>query len=118
MQPDIPPEAVKAAPSVLDALRATLLPEALRGLPGALGAIVALRWITGTPMQRMASFIGGVAASRYGADHAAAWMGTSAGLTGFLIGLFGMAVAAKVFEAIAAFDLGGTLSRLLRKWGL
>lgn len=98
-QPDIPPELIKA-------------------LPGTIGSIVALRWISGSPLQRIAAVVGGVAASWYAGEHAAAWLDVNPGLAGFLIGLFGMAVAAKVFELIAQINAPALLDRVLRRWGL
>lgn len=92
--------------------------EIIKALPGALGAIVALRWIEGSPLQRVASVLGGGSAAYYGAEHAANAMGVSAGFAGFLLGLFGMALASKLFEAIAAFKPGNAIDRLLARWGL
>jgi hypothetical protein len=93
-------------------------PEILKAVPGTLGAVVALRWIVGTPLQRVTALLGGSAASYYGTAHLAALMGTDAGLTGFLIGLFGMAVAAKCFEVLHLIDPGRVLDKLLSRWGL
>lgn len=99
MTPDLPPDAAKA-------------------LPGAVGAIVALRWLPGPPLQRAFAFIGGTGASYYGGEHASSLLSAPAGLTGFLIGLFGMAVAAKVFEAIEQIKVGEIIARFLRRFGL
>jgi hypothetical protein len=93
-------------------------PEILKAIPGTVGSLVALRWVAGPPLQRMAAVLGGVGGAYYGTPYLAGMMGTDHGLTGFLIGLFGMAIAAKVFEAITAFDLGSMLDRFLKKWGL
>ena len=93
-------------------------PEILKIIPGAVGAIVALGWIKGSWPQRVIALIGGSAASYYGTGYMAAALGTDAGLTGFLIGLFGMAIASKVFEALQALDLGSRIDRLLTRWGL
>lgn len=93
-------------------------PEVLRILPGTLGAVVALQWIVGTPMQRVTAILGGSAASYYGTGHLAEMMGTDTGLTGFLIGLFGMAVAAKCFEVLQLVDPGKVLAKVLSRWRL
>lgn len=93
-------------------------PELTQAAPGILGSLVALRWIQGSPLQRVISFIGGCAASRYGTGYLSEAMGTDRDLTAFLLGLFGMAIAAKIFEALAAFDLIGRLDKLLARWGL
>ena len=73
--------------------------------PGVLGALVALRWVGGTPWQLAAAFIGGASGAYYGTPHVAGWLGVSAGLSGFLIGLFGMAIASRVFDAVSKIDL-------------
>lgn len=74
--------------------------EVIETLPGATGSLVALRWITGSPWQLILSFLGGCAASRYGAQAVASWLNMNIGLSGFLLGLFGMAVAARMFASI------------------
>lgn len=94
-------------------------PEIIKAVPGVLGAFVSLIWIRGSLPQRLTSFVGGAAASYYGAEHMVTLMGVSermVGFSGFLVGLFGMAVAARVFDAIQAIDIGGLLSRLAAKW--
>jgi len=93
-------------------------PEIVKALPGALGSMVALRWITGTWQQRLSAFIGGSAASYYGTSYMSGLMGTDAGFTGFLLGLFGMALVAKLFEALQRLDIGSRLDRLLTRWGM
>ena len=92
--------------------------EAVKAAPGIVGALVALRWMPGTPLQRLSSFVGGSAASYYGTDHLAHALELSPCFTGFLLGLFGMAIASKVFEAINGLRLGKRLDKLLDRWGL
>lgn len=99
-------------------MQSDIPPEIMKAVPGALGAMVALRWIQGTPMQRVTSFGGGISASYYGTPHLANLLGVQPGMAGFLIGLFGMAIAAKVFDGIASLNVSEVLSRVLRKWGL
>lgn len=93
-------------------------PELFKAVPGTVGSIVALGWIRGTWPQRVFALFGGSASSYYGTGHMAALMGTDAGLTGFLIGLFGMAVAAKCFELLQLLDPAKVLDKLLSRWGL
>lgn len=92
-------------------------PEIIKALPGTLGAIVALRWIAGSPAQRIAAVLGGASASYYGSHHVSSMIGTDDGFAGFLVGLFGMAVASKCFEAIQAMNVPGALEKFLRRWG-
>lgn len=96
-----------------------LPPEIVKAVPGVLGSFVSLIWIRGSLPQRLTSFVGGAAASYYGAEHMVALMGVSermVGFSGFLVGMFGMAIAARVFDAIHAIDLGSFISRLMNKW--
>lgn len=93
-------------------------PEILKGVPGTIGALVALRWIAGTPMQRVAAVVGGSGTSYYASDFVSGITGTNFGLVAWLIGLFGMAIAHKVFDLIAAFDLGSRIDKILKKFGM
>lgn len=70
------------------------------------GALVSLRFVTGTIPERICMCVGGAALSYYASTPAAMWMGApnAEGLVGFLLGLFGMAIAAKVYEGIMALD--------------
>lgn len=95
-----------------------LHPEIIKAIPGTVGAIVALRWISGPPLQRIFSLIGGIGASYYGSGYVAKMMGGDAGLAGFMIGLFGMAAASKVFDGLAALNPKEFIDRVLRKFGL
>jgi hypothetical protein len=93
-------------------------PELIKALPGTIGSIVALRWISGSPLQRITAVCGGAGGAYYGTPYLATSMGTDLGLTGFLIGLFGMAVAAKCFEVIQLISPQALLDKLLQRWGL
>lgn len=69
---------------------------------GICGSFVSLRFMQGTLTERGTMAIGGSALSYYGTAPASAWLGMASaeGLVGFLLGLFGMAVVAKVYEGI------------------
>ncbi len=94
---------------------------------GIVGAGVSLKWMQGTPIERAGMAIGGAALSYYGTTPAAAWLNVkdAEGLIGFFIGLFGMAIVAKLYEIIlqidakqAAVDLWeGVKAWVKRKWG-
>jgi len=86
--------------------------------PGAIGALVALGWVGGSLWQRASSFVGGAGTAYYGSPLAATWLGASEGLSGFMLGLFGMALAARVFEAIAAFPIARVVDWVLRRFGM
>lgn len=93
-------------------------PELIKALPGTLGSIVALRWIAGSPVQRITSVVGGIASSWYAGEHLATALEVNAGFAGFLVGLFGMSIAAKAFELLAQINTLALIDRILRRWGL
>lgn len=93
-------------------------PEIIKAVPGTLGAIVALRWISGTPLQRIAAVIGGSGTSYYGGDYVADVTGAHVGLVAWLLGLFGMALAHKIMESITTMNLGERIDKILAKWGM
>ena len=93
--------------------------EVAKAAPGAVGALVALRWMKGaTWLHTVSSFVGGSALSYYGTEYAVKWSGADAGFSGFVLGLFGMAVVTKAFEAIESFKASDLLGKLLAKVGL
>lgn len=81
-------------------------PSLSKILAGVAGAFVSLRFVQGSALERGSMAVGGAVVSYYATSPAALWMGmqTAEGLVGFLIGLFGMAIIAKVYEAIGALD--------------
>lgn len=93
-------------------------PELAKAAPGLIGSILALRWINGTPLQRIATAVGGASGSYYGADWLAELTGIQGGFAAWLLGLFGMAIAHKVFEGIAGMDIGKRVDKILAKFGL
>lgn len=97
-----------------------LPPELREFAPGAAGSLVALPFLQGPWTVRVAMVIGGSALSFYGTKPMASYMQVigSDGLIGFLIGLFGMAIVAKIHELIAALnvsDIGVALKEWIRK---
>lgn len=80
-------------------------PEAKDAAPGLVGALIAIPWTQGPLMMRAAMFLGGASLSYFGSDPLAQIMGMTSGrgFAGFVLGLFGMNVAAKIYEAIASF---------------
>jgi|GEM_PF-4391999 len=73
---------------------------------GVLGSIVSLRFLAGSLFERMLMVVGGATLSYFGTSFTANYLRMQAyeGLVGFLIGLFGMAVATKVYELLGALD--------------
>ena len=75
---------------------------ALTKLAGVVGACISLKFINGTWPERVIMAIGGSAVSYYASPYAAQKAGLPEGLSGFLIGVFGMAICAKLWEGIQA----------------
>ena len=69
-------------------------------LAGVVGAALSLRFVAGTWPERVTMAIGGAVVSYYAAPWVSNGLGIPEGLSGFLLGLFGMAVISKVWEAI------------------
>ena len=92
-----------------------LPPDTDKFVAGPAGSLFALLWLKGTWPRKVAMFIGGWALSFYGAPGVATWLGFSEGFAGFLLGLFGMAIVDKMFEAWDVMDLGTILKDWLRK---
>ena len=80
-------------------------PEARDAAPGIIGALVAIPFTQGPLLMRASMFMGGASLSYFGAVPLAVAMGmtSGAGLAGFVLGLFGMSIASKVYEGIATF---------------
>ena len=83
-----------------------LPPEVRAAGPGIAGSFLALFFLRRPPLQRFGMFIGGCLLSHYGT----AWLaGTlemehAEGLVGFVLGLFGMAAIARVYDLIDVME--------------
>lgn len=73
---------------------------------GVLGAAVSMRFIQGTFTQRFLSAVSGAIVSYYVSPHLATKISTPEGLTGFVVGLFGMAIASRVWEFVQETPIG------------
>lgn len=94
-------------------------PEIARGTPGAIGALAAMLWLKDTVVRRLSAVIAGSAASYYGTPFALLFFATvDSHLMGFLIGLFGMAVASKLLETLEAIPAKVIIDKLVSKMGL
>lgn len=90
-------------------------PEITKALPGVFGSIGALLWIKGPMSRRISMVLLGSAASYYGTPHLSITLGMGEGLTGFLIGLFGMSIVDSIFKTWQELDLSTILREFLRK---
>jgi hypothetical protein len=90
--------------------------EALKALPGVLGSAFATMFFNEpSKIRRVGMFLAGAVVSWYGAAWMADKTGMDQGFAGFLLGLFGMALIQKIFEAWKTFDLGPILRDWLRR---
>jgi len=82
------------------------------------GALVSLNFINGTLPERLSMSAGGAVLSYYSSDYVARLihMSESVGLVGFLIGLFGMAIVAKVHEGITTLEIKRITNGLIEKF--
>ncbi|CAB3972370.1 MULTISPECIES: holin [Burkholderia] len=86
-------------------------------VPGAIGSLIALRFIGDglTGRQKAMSFVTGAAFSYFIAPAIVVWCGiTDSGAQqaiGFLVGLFGLAIAKELFKEINNADFIGALKR-------
>lgn len=91
-------------------------------LAGVAGAVVSMRFVQGTWIERLFMAIGGATLSYFAAPYLAAKSGLPEGLSGFLLGLFGMAVASRIWEWIQTTPItevwGIALNWLRRKLGV
>lgn len=94
----------------------TDIPDVIQGIeklaPGIVGSIGALLWIRGTWPRKIAMMGLGSAASYYGGPHVATLLNMDPGLSGFMIGLFGMSVVDSLFKTW--YELG--LTELVREF--
>ena len=80
---------------------------------GVAGAALSLRFVAGTWPERLTMAVGGAVVSYYAAPWVSVHIGLPEGLTGFLLGLFGMAVISKVWEAIQQTPIAEAWSALI-----
>lgn len=75
-------------------------------LAGVAGALVSMRFLQGSWPARLSMAASGAVISYYAAPHLATQLGIPEGLTGFMVGFFGMAVVSKGWEVVQAFPIG------------
>jgi hypothetical protein len=85
---------------------------------GFVGAAVSLNYVKGSIYERIGMGISGGFASFYATPWLAAKTGLPEGLSGFLIGLFGMAICSKAWDWIQGLPIAEVWAVVLRKVGL
>ena len=98
-------------------------PQIFKLAAGIAGAFVSLRFVQGSWMERLLMAVGGAALSFFATTPLAEWLAApkAEGVIGFFIGLFGMAIVAKVYEVLILLDAKKISTdlweTLKRKWG-
>ena len=93
-------------------------PTYITKLAGIAGAGLSLAYMKGPLYERLTNAVGGAVVSLYATEWATAKTGLPEGLTGFLLGLFGMAICAKIWEVIQQTPIAEVWSALLKRVGL
>lgn len=83
---------------------------------GPIGALSAMLFMKGPLMQRVGMLLPGAALAWYGAKPLSQYANLPEGLAGFLLGLFGMALIAKVLDTLEKFPLGDLIQSFLSKF--
>lgn len=92
------------------------IPEWLtRVFPGALGSLVSMLFVRDTWLRRAGMFAAGCALAYFGTPWVAKASDLDRGFTGFLLGLFGMAVVGKIFETLRDLEPATFIRDWLRK---
>ena len=75
-------------------------------LAGVAGALVSMRFLQGSWPVRLSMAVSGAALAYYASPWISMKLGLPEGLTGFLVGFFGIAVVSKGWEVVQAFPIG------------
>jgi hypothetical protein len=92
--------------------------ELTKHAPDFLGSLTAMFLLKNTWPRRIALFIAGMGAAYYGSPYVAGHTGADPSLSGYLTGLFSMAIVAKIFESIEALQPQDLINRILQRLGL
>jgi hypothetical protein len=90
-------------------------PEFLKAVPGAAGSFVSMLFLRDSWPRRIALFLAGAVLAYYGTPWAVAFVGLDPGFAGFLLGLFGMAVIARMFESWEELEFTSIVRDWVRK---
>jgi len=76
-------------------------------LAGVAGSLVSMHFLQGSWPQRVSTAICGALISFYAAPYVSTRVGIPEGLGGFLLGLFGMAIASRLWEWVQTTPIAG-----------
>jgi len=87
--------------------------------PGTWGSLAALLWMKEPWPRKICMFLVGAILASYATADVSKWIGLDEGFVGFLVGLFGMAIVARIFEFLSTFNLYKTIdSWVSRRLGI
>jgi hypothetical protein len=76
---------------------------------GVAGALVSMRFLSGSIVSRLVMAAGGAIFSFFGTDFVAGKLSLPEGLAGFLLGLFGMSILSRAWEWVQTSSFSGFL---------
>jgi hypothetical protein len=79
-----------------------------RHLPGVAGALVSMKFVKGSVTEKLLMAAGGAVVSYFATDYVSTTLGLPQGITGFLIGLFGMSILSRLWEWFQATEFNIT----------
>ncbi len=82
----------------------SLPPEVQETVPGIAGSLTALLFFRDGWRRAIGVFVAGAAIAKFVGPFVAAMIGSSAEIAGYITGLFGIAIVAKIFDMISNFD--------------
>ena len=85
---------------------------------GLAGALVSLNFVKGTWPERIVMALSGAILSYFVAPYVSVRGGIDVGLSGFLVGLFGMAICSKLWEIIQSLQAAEIVQSLKTRFGL
>lgn len=84
--------------------------EVTKAAPGFIGALIAAMWSKEAPARSAALVVAGAATAYFVGDWLSRSLGVPGTVAGFFVGLYGIAVVNKGFEALQTFPLGQILT--------
>jgi hypothetical protein len=81
---------------------------------GVAGALVSMRFLSGSVPSRLVMALGGAVFSFFGTDFVSSKLSLPEGLAGFLLGLFGMSILSRAWEWLQTTSLSGFLTAFFK----
>ena len=85
-------------------------------LAGVAGAMVSMKFINGIWPERLSLGASGAVLAYFASPWVSEQLSMPEGLTGFLVGFFGMAIASKAWETVQAFPMAAVCWLIVAGW--